>query len=143
MTTVIKLKRGTSTPTASDITNGEVAVDTSAKKIYINDSGTIKTIGVGEAASSPQQVLIKDANGTAIKARTGLAATGGSTFKTEKSDGTALKTLTGPFVDATPELTTPSGNVIMDASAADTDIGDEILLESGGKVNLEHETQTT
>ena len=86
MPTVIKLKRGTSTPTTSDITNGEVAVDTSAKKIYINDSGTIKEIGVGDAASSPQQVLIKDANGTAIKARTGLAATGGSTFKTEKSD---------------------------------------------------------
>ena len=90
-----------------------------------------------------KQVLIKDANGTAIKARTGLAATGASTFKTEKSDGTALKTLVGPFVDALPEITTPSGNVIMDASAADTDIGDEILLESGSKVNLEHATQTT
>ncbi len=44
MATVIKLKRGTSAPTTSDITNGEVAVDTSAKKIYINDGGTIKTL---------------------------------------------------------------------------------------------------
>tara|TARA_Y100000361_G_scaffold85860_1_gene76295 strand:- start:130 stop:561 length:432 start_codon:yes stop_codon:yes gene_type:complete len=143
MATVIKLKRGTSTPTTSDITNGEVAVDTSAKKIYINDGGTIKTIGVGDAASSPVSVLIKDAVGTTINTRTGLNATGGATVKTEKSDGTALKTLVGPFVDALPEITTPSGNVIMDASAADTDIGDEILLESGDKVNLEHETQTT
>jgi hypothetical protein len=45
MATVIKLKRGTSTPTTSNITSGEVAVDTSAKKLYINDSGTIKEIG--------------------------------------------------------------------------------------------------
>ena len=32
MANVIKLKRGTSTPTTSDITSGEVALDTSAKK---------------------------------------------------------------------------------------------------------------
>ena len=51
MATIIKLKRGTSTPTTSDITNGEVAVDTSAKKIYINDSGTVREIGGGAASS--------------------------------------------------------------------------------------------
>ena len=45
MSTVIKLKRGTNTPTASDIINGEVAIDTLARKFYVNDSGTIKTIG--------------------------------------------------------------------------------------------------
>ena len=45
MATVIKLKRGTSTPSTSDIVSGEVAVDTSAQKIYINDSGSIKEIG--------------------------------------------------------------------------------------------------
>ena len=43
MANVIKLKRGTSTPTTSDIANGEVAVDTSAKKLYVNDSGTVLT----------------------------------------------------------------------------------------------------
>lgn len=47
MSTVIKLKRGTTTPTTSDITAGEVAVDTSAQKLYINDSGTVKEIGGG------------------------------------------------------------------------------------------------
>jgi hypothetical protein len=47
MATVIKLKRGTVTPTTSDIVSGEVAVDTSAQKFYINDSGTIKEIGGG------------------------------------------------------------------------------------------------
>ena len=47
MATVIKLKRGTSTPTTSDLASGEVGIDTSAKKFYINDSGTIKEIGGG------------------------------------------------------------------------------------------------
>ena len=54
MTAVIKLKRGTSTPTTSNIVNGEVAVDTSAKKLYVNDSGTIKEIGGGASLTSSQ-----------------------------------------------------------------------------------------
>ena len=45
MATVIKLKRGTATPTTSDIVSGEVAIDTSAQQIYINDSGTVKRLG--------------------------------------------------------------------------------------------------
>jgi hypothetical protein len=43
--TVIKLKRGTTTPTSGNIESGEVAVDTSAQKLYINDNGVIKEIG--------------------------------------------------------------------------------------------------
>ena len=45
MAQIIKLKRGTSAPTTSDIVDGEVAIDTSARKLYINASGTIKEIG--------------------------------------------------------------------------------------------------
>ena len=45
MSTVIKLKRGTATPTSGNIESGEVAVDTSAQKLYINDNGVIKEIG--------------------------------------------------------------------------------------------------
>ena len=52
MASVIKLKRGTATPTTSDIVNGEVAINTSAQKLYINDSGTIKEIGGGTGGSS-------------------------------------------------------------------------------------------
>ena len=52
MSTVIKIKRGTSTPTTSDIVSGEVAIDTSAQKFYVNDSGTIKVIGDGTSGSS-------------------------------------------------------------------------------------------
>jgi len=53
MATIIKLKRGTTTPTTGDLANGEVGIDTSAKKFYINDSGTIKEIGgsIGDATS--------------------------------------------------------------------------------------------
>ena len=54
MAAVIKLKRGTSTPTTSNITNGEVAIDTSAKKFYINDSGTIKEIGAASSLTTQQ-----------------------------------------------------------------------------------------
>jgi len=60
--TVIKLKRGTSTPTTSNIASGEVAVDTSAKKFYINDAGTIKKIGEGLQFESS----IKTADFTAV-----------------------------------------------------------------------------
>ena len=54
MSTVIKLKRGTSTPTTSDIVNGEVALDISAKKLFVNDSGTIKEIGADAALTASQ-----------------------------------------------------------------------------------------
>ena len=47
MANTIKLKRGDTTPTTSDIVDGEVAIDKTAKKLYINDDGTIKEIGGG------------------------------------------------------------------------------------------------
>ena len=47
MALIIKPKRGTSTPTTSDIVSGEIAIDTSAQLLYINDNGSIKTIGDG------------------------------------------------------------------------------------------------
>ena len=55
MANVIKLKRGTSTPTTSDIVDGEVAVDTSAQKLYVRDGSSIKEIGSagGGGATNP------------------------------------------------------------------------------------------
>ena len=55
MANVIKLKRGTSTPTTSDIVDGEVAIDKSAKKLYLNDGGTVKEIGGGGGLTSDAQ----------------------------------------------------------------------------------------
>jgi len=51
MSNTIKLKRGTSTPTTSDIVDGEVAIDKSAQKLYVNDGGSIKEIGGGGSGS--------------------------------------------------------------------------------------------
>jgi len=60
MATIIKLKRGTTTPTNSDIVDGEVAVDTSNQKFYINDSGTVKEIGGGTASNSFTTINLND-----------------------------------------------------------------------------------
>jgi len=59
MAAVIKLKRGTSQPSTSDIANGEVAIDTSAQKLYVNDSGTIKSIG-GGSSGTPTDITVAD-----------------------------------------------------------------------------------
>jgi len=45
MAQIIKPKRGTSTPTTSNLASGEFAVDTDSQEIYINDGGTVKLIG--------------------------------------------------------------------------------------------------
>jgi hypothetical protein len=66
MANTIKLKRGTSTPSTSDIASGEVAVDTSAKKLYINDSGTVKEIG-GGVISDAQQNTVGDSSITKFR----------------------------------------------------------------------------
>ena len=60
MATQIKLKRGTTTPTTSDIVSGEVAIDTSAQKLYINDGGSVKEIGGGTAANSFTTINLND-----------------------------------------------------------------------------------
>ena len=63
MATVIKLKTGTSTPQTSDLEAREVAIDTSAQKFYINDSGTIKEIG---GASSSSLSALNDVTITSV-----------------------------------------------------------------------------
>ena len=62
MTTIIKLKRGTTTPTTSDIVSGEVAVDTSNQKFYINDSGTIKEIGGSAGGNAFTTIALSDSS---------------------------------------------------------------------------------
>ena len=85
MTTVIKLKRGTSTPTTSDIVSGEVAIDTSAQKLYVNDSGSIKLIGDGTGSALTIQEegsSLATAASTLNFVGTGVTATGSGATKT-------------------------------------------------------------
>ena len=80
MATIIKLKRGTSTPTTSDLANGEVGIDTSAKKFYINDSGTIKLIGGSGSGGDSSSPLSGDVRGyTGDGSTTGFTVTSGAT----------------------------------------------------------------
>lgn len=88
MSTVIKLKRGTATPTTSDIVNGEVAIDTSAKKLYINDSGTVKEIGGGSGGGSSSLTIADEGSNLSTAATTlnfvgaGVIASGTGATKT-------------------------------------------------------------
>ena len=74
--TVIKLKFYTSTPTTSDLGVGEVGIDTSGKKFYINDSGTIKEIGGGTSSGDSSSQLSGD-----VRGYTGDGSTAGFTVK--------------------------------------------------------------
>ena len=74
MATIIKLKTGTSTPSTSDLEAREVAIDTSAQKFYINDSGTIKEIGGGSASGLGASASnLTDLNNVTLSSVTGSA----------------------------------------------------------------------
>ena len=93
MPTVIKKKRGTTTPTTSNIVSGEIAVDTSAQKLYINDDSTIKTIGLGNPSVSD----ISDLTATAAELNLLDGVTG--TLVTDAGTQTLPnKTLTSPTI---------------------------------------------
>lgn len=134
MPTVIKLKRGTTTPTTSDIVSGEVAVDTSAQRIYINDGGTIKTIGDG--GGTFQNFEIKNASGTTINIKVGLGS--GTTTLVKNSAGTTLNTVVGPFINAKKLLpvlgpaSTDQPQQVLIKNASGTTLKIRVGLNSGG-----------
>lgn len=70
MAQIIKPKRGTTVPTTSDLVSGEIAVNTSNQRIYINDNGTIKQIGDGNtqltSAKGNFDILPRDAGGVNV-----------------------------------------------------------------------------
>ena len=66
MSVVLKPKRGTNTPGTDDIVAGEIAIDTSAQKLYINDGGTVKEIGGGGGGGSTSDIT-QSSHGLAVK----------------------------------------------------------------------------
>jgi len=99
MANTIKLKRGTSTPTTSDIVDGEVAIDKSAQKLYLNDGGSIKEIGGGggggltnftesQSTYSSSVSSIFDASGTDTNINAVLSPKGNGAIIGQEPDGT-------------------------------------------------------
>ena len=91
MATIIKLKRGTSTPTTSDLANGEVGIDTSAKKFYINDSGTIKEIAGGTSSGGDSTSPLSGD----VRGYTGDGSTTGFTVTSGQSTASVIVTENG------------------------------------------------
>lgn len=116
MALIIKPKRGTSTPTTSDITNGEIAIDTSAQLLYINDNGSIKTIGDGTGSS-----------GTVTEAFKTISVSGQSDVVAD----TATDTLTLVAGTGMTLTTNASGDSITFASSGSTQNLFETIAVSG------------
>ena len=116
MATIIKLKRGTTTPTTGDITSGEVAVDTSAQKLYINDSGTVKEIGGGTTANSFATINLNDSTNVVADSST----------DTLNLDSSGLISITGDASTDTITVSTVSSSTIpflkADGSSSNIDL---------------------
>ena len=116
MATIIKLKRGTTTPTTGDITSGEVAVDTSAQKLYINDGGTVKEIGEGTASNSFATINLNDSTNVVAD----------SSSDTLNLDSSGLISISGDASTDTITVSTVSSSVIpflkADGSSSNIDL---------------------
>lgn len=116
MATIIKLKRGTTTPTTGDITSGEVAVDTSAQKLYINDGGTVKEIGGGTASNSFATINLNDSTNVVAD----------SSSDTLNLDSSGLISISGDASTDTITVSTVSSSVIpflkADGSSSNIDL---------------------
>jgi len=116
MATIIKLKRGTTTPTTSDLANGEVGIDTSNQKFYINDNGTIKEIGGGTAANAFTTINLNDSTNVVAD----------SSSDTLNLDSSGLISITGNSGTDTVTVSTVSSSVIpflkADGSSSNIDL---------------------
>ena len=130
MALIIKPKRGTSTPTTSDIVSGEIAIDTSAQLLYINDNGSIKTIGDGTGSSgtvteafktiaiSGQSDVVAD---SATDTLTLVAGTGMTLTTNASGDSiTFTSTATGTVSEAFKTLAVSGQSDVVADSATDT-----------------------
>lgn len=140
MSQTIKLKRGTSTPTTSNIVSGEVAIDTSAQKLYINDAGTIKEIGGGLASISvsdvPNLPASKITSGTFSTARIpNLAASKitSGTFAAARIPNLAASKITSGTFDA---ARIPTLSQYLRSDANDTTTGNITIQKTTPRILL-------
>lgn len=114
---VIKLKRGTSTPTTSNIASGEVAVDTAAQKLYINDSGTIKELGSTDALLSSSTVAIKEFEYTASGSQTTFSGNDTGSQSLTYTAGSIMVFLNGILQDDSVDYTATNGTSVVFTTA--------------------------
>ena len=136
MTAIIKLKRGTTTPTTSDLVNGEVAIDTSAKKFYINDNGTIKEIGGGTALEAA-------ALGGDVRSYNGDGSTVAYTVSSGADVENVLVFVNGVYQRPTTDYTVSSTTLTFVTAPANGDaITIKELVESVNSISFTDDTST-
>ena len=136
MTAIIKLKRGTTTPTTSDLVNGEVAIDTSAKKFYINDNGTIKEIGGGTALEAA-------ALGGDVRSYNGDGSTVAYTVSSGADVENVLVFVNGVYQRPTTDYTVSSTTLTFGTAPANGDaITIKELVESVNSISFTDDTST-
>ena len=139
MATIIKLKRGTSTPTTSDLANGEVGIDTSAKKLYINDSGTIKLIG----GSGSGGVVGATVLGGDVRGYTGDGSTAGFTVTDGADVENVLVFLNGVYQRPTTDYTVSSTTLTFGTAPVSGDvITIKELVEGGTSIKIVDDSST-
>ena len=139
MATIIKLKRGTSTPTTSDLANGEVGIDTSAKKLYINDSGTIKLIG----GSGSGGVVGATVLGGDVRGYTGDGSTVAFTVTDGADVENVLVFLNGVYQRPTTDYTVSSTTLTFGTAPVSGDIITiKELVEGGTSIKIVDDSST-
>lgn len=139
MATQIKLKRGTTTPTTSDLANGEVGIDTSAKKLYINDSGTIKEIGGGSGGLVGATTLGGD-----VRSYTGDGSTVGFTVTSGADVDNVLVFINGVYQRPTTDYTVSSTTLTFGTAPANSDaITIKELVEGGTSITIADDSSTS
>ena len=135
MATIIKLKRsntGSSVPTTSDLADGEVALNTADKKIYVRNGGSIVEVANFKDFGSVAENIVPDANGTrdlgTASKRWGELFLTGSTINlggaTISSDGS------GTLAISANGATLPAGSKVGTQNIAESDADTGIATRS-------------
>ena len=132
MALILKPKRGTSTPTTSDIVSGEIAIDTSAQLLYINDNGSIKTIGDGTGSSGTVSEAFKTIT---ISGQSDVVADGATDTLTLVA-GTGITLTTNASTDTITITSTATGSAltIQDEGSALSTAGSTLNFVGAGVV---------
>ena len=136
MATIIKLKRGITTPTTSDLANGEVGIDTSAQKFYINDNGTIKQIIGNEVEAA--------ALGGDVRAYTGDGSTTAFTVSSGSDVENLLVFINGVYQRPTTDYTVSGTTLTFSTAPANADsITIKELVEGLNSIFFADDSSTT